>query len=456
MDTDTINFNEATVTYTAFIQQYHDEYNESSKPPPHSKRKTSPVVVSDEDDKSPPRTRQAQKKKQKAATPSRKEKGSGSSKLTSPGDKVSSEESPLKGGSNAFVVESHNSSPDNILTKDDVGKSHVLSPVIEDAQPLATIIPSTAVEGSQSTDDSPPTHKSEKADQQCSSSNNAAGHPTGSEDTLSDQDVMEETSKLTTEVPRETTTFGTIVSPETTSTPAPTKPTPSELERLKQTDPLCFLKAMMDIDNTSPSEFKTSPVVQPESGHKEDTFVLLRQIKEKFFETNLVETLSKDPIKSHSLNQLLKKVDLLLVSKEVSEVIILLGSLIEQLQANILRKHNVDEQLTAKMASHNSSWKSAIDATKQGEALKLKYSKNQKAYDECEKSINSWKQEIKLLEEKIKEAESRKATLQQSSEQELTEVARLGIQHFEAAQKMVPEIDELKKQRALIELRMIE
>src|SRR3954471_22812028 len=28
MDTDTINFNEATFTYTAFIQKYHDENNE--------------------------------------------------------------------------------------------------------------------------------------------------------------------------------------------------------------------------------------------------------------------------------------------------------------------------------------------------------------------------------------------------------------------------------------------
>ncbi|XP_058774763.1 uncharacterized protein LOC131649034 [Vicia villosa] len=288
-----------------------DKKTTSSKPPPHSKRKTSPVVVSDEDDKSPPRTRQAQKKKQKAATPSRKEKGSGSSKLTSPGDKVSSEESPLKGGSNAFVVESHNSSPDNILTKDDVGtatsdlksftlnidldklqgKSHVLSPVIEDAQPLATIIPSTAVEGSHSTDDSPPTHKSEKADQQCSGSNNAAGHPTGSEDTLSEQDVREETSKLTTVVSHETTTFGTIVSPETTSTPAPTKPTPSELEELKQTDPLSFLKAMMDIDNTSPSELKTSPAVQPESGiqHFEAARKLVPEIDELKKQRALIE-----------------------------------------------------------------------------------------------------------------------------------------------------------------------
>ncbi|XP_058741520.1 uncharacterized protein LOC131613900 [Vicia villosa] len=227
-----------------------DKKPTSSKPPPHSKRKASQVVVSDDDDKSPPRTRQTQKKRQKAVTPSGKEKGSGSSKLTSPGEKddVGTDTSDLK----AFTL---SMDLDNLQ-----GKSHVLSPVVEDAQPLATIIPSTAVEESHSTDDSPPTHKSEKANQQCSGSNNAAGHPTGSKDTLSKQDVMEETSKLATEIVK--------------------------------------------------------------------------------------------------------------------------------------------------------------------------------------------------LEEKIEEDESRKATIQRSSEQELTEIARLGIQHFEAAQKLVPEIEELKKQRALIELRM--
>ncbi|XP_058755341.1 uncharacterized protein LOC131628527 [Vicia villosa] len=89
----------------------------TSKPPVHSKRKDSQTAVLDDEDKSPPRTRQGHKKRQKTVTPSGKEKGSGSSKITSPADKVSSEESPLKGGSNVLVVESHNSSPDNIPTK---------------------------------------------------------------------------------------------------------------------------------------------------------------------------------------------------------------------------------------------------------------------------------------------------------------------------------------------------
>src|SRR3954463_12076681 len=106
------------------------------------------------------------------------------------------------------------------------------------------------------------------------------------------------------------------------------------------------------------------------------------------------------------------------------------------------------------MASHDSSWNSAMDATKQGEALKLKHSENQKAFDDYEKKINSWKQEIKVLEGKIKEAESCQAAIQKSNQQDLLEVVQLGIKHFETAQKLVPEIERLKKQRALIELRM--
>ncbi|XP_058769266.1 uncharacterized protein LOC131643128 [Vicia villosa] len=93
----------------------------NSKPPVGSKRQVSSTVVSDDEDKSPPRTRQGHRKRQKAITPSGKEKGLGSSKVASPSDKASSEESPLKTASNAFVVESHNSSPDNIPPKDDTG-----------------------------------------------------------------------------------------------------------------------------------------------------------------------------------------------------------------------------------------------------------------------------------------------------------------------------------------------
>src|SRR3954470_2226634 len=334
--------------------------------------------------------------------------------------------------------------------------SHILSPVLEDVTPLATINTASPVEGSHSTDDSPPIRKDACMGEegQFLGEDNAAVPSTGSEDTVSDQGVAEETSKLIETDPCGNSNFKTVVIPETTPLPTSTIPTPSELEQLKQTDPLSFLKAMMNIDNTSILTSEASPTVQAKSGDKEDISSLLHQIKDSFFETNLVEFLSKDSMKCDGLKQLLKKVDLLLVPKEVSDVIVLLGSLLDQLQANILRQNNVNEQLAAKMASHSSSWKAATEATNKGDALRLERLKNQEEYDECEKKIQSWKQEIMKLKEKIQEAESRQATIQQTNDQEIAEVARLGIQHFEAAQKLVPEIEELKRQRALLELSM--
>ncbi|XP_058744010.1 uncharacterized protein LOC131616644 [Vicia villosa] len=375
-------------------------------------------------------------------------------------------------------MESHNSSPDNIPTKDDAGtatsdlkasslhidldklrgvsqhESHVLSPVLEDNQPLATIIPTASSEESHSNDEYPPTHQDETMEEnpQCSNSGNVAGQPTGSEDTISEQDAAEETSKLATPGSNEISNLGTTVSPVTTSKQAPAMPTPSELEQLKKTDPVSFLKTMMSIDNAS--SLGTSSTVLAGTGDKDDITKLLHQIREKFFETNLVEALSKDSTKYYGLNNLMKKVDLLLVPVEISEVIVLLSSLIEQLQSNLLRKRDIDGQLTAKMTSHSSSWEAANDATKRVETLKLERLKNQREYEECETNIKAWKKEIEQLKGKIKDAQSRQVEIQKTNQDELTEVAQSGIRHFETAQQLVPEIEELKRQRALIERHM--
>src|SRR4051812_15848365 len=335
-------------------------------------------------------------------------------------------------------------------------KTHVLSPVFEDVRPIATILPNEQIEESHSTDESPPTHqdKNLEEDHPFSGSDNVNQQSHDNEDSASEKDAMEETSQPEKPDSQGTSIRDAKTTPETTSTPAPAKPTPSELEQLKQTDPLGFLKAIMNVNTSSLSEPDVSPAVTADSSDKEDIPSLLRQIKERFFGVNLVDVLNRDPVKSHNLKQLLKKVDLLQVSPEVSEMIVLLGSLLEQLQANILRKQNVEKELSETVASHDSSWNSAVEATKKGEALRLKHSENQKAIDDYEKKINSWKQEIKALKGKIKEAKSSQAALKKSNHQDLLQVVQSGIKHFETAQKLVPEIEKLKKQRALIELRM--
>src|SRR4051812_12249191 len=128
--------------------------------------------------------------------------------------------------------------------------------------------------------------------------------------------------------------------------------TSAELERLKNTHPVSFLKAMMNAENVSPIRVEPSSNILAESDKGNDIPNLLRQIKKKFFETDLSEVLSKDSTSCFGLNNLLKKVDLLLVSKEVSQVIVSLSSLVDQLQADTLRKQDVDEQLNTKVTSH--------------------------------------------------------------------------------------------------------
>src|SRR3954466_16297315 len=88
-------------------------------------------------------------------------------------------------------------------------KTHVLSPVFEDVRPIATILPNEPVEESQSTDDSPVNHqdKNLEEDHPFSGSDNVNLQIHNSEDTGSDQDAMEETSKPDSPAPQTVTPF---------------------------------------------------------------------------------------------------------------------------------------------------------------------------------------------------------------------------------------------------------
>src|SRR3954469_12050665 len=150
-------------------------------------------------------------------------------------------------------------------------QTHVLSPVFEDVRPIATILPNEPIEESQSTDESPLTHqdKNLEEDHPFSGSDNVNPQSHDNEDTASEKDAMEETSQPEKQDLQGTSTLDAKTIPETTSTPAPAKPTPSELEQLKQTDPLGFLKAIMHVNNSSLSAPDVSPAVTVESADKE-------------------------------------------------------------------------------------------------------------------------------------------------------------------------------------------
>src|SRR3954465_3947496 len=183
------------------------------------------------------------------------------------------------------------------ITDTSRAKTHVLSPVFEDVRPIATILPNEPIEESQTTDESPPTHQGKdlEEDHPFSGSDNVNQQSHGNKDSASEKDAMEEISQPNKPISQGTSTPDAKAIPETMSMPAPAKPTPSELEQLKQTDPLGFLKAIMNVQTPSSSDLNVSPAATADSSDKEDIPSLLRQIKERFFGVNLVDVLNRDP-----------------------------------------------------------------------------------------------------------------------------------------------------------------
>lgn len=132
--------------------------------------------------------------------------------------------------------------------------------------------------------------------------------------------------------------FGTITHPTTTSTITPQKFSQDELDNLKETNTVGFLKAMMNARSSSSEKGGTSLTISGDKPVEPTSQSLLRQIKEKVFDNNMIQAINDSVNSCFGLKDLLKKVDVLSVSGEVSQVLITLGFLIDQLQSDQLRK----------------------------------------------------------------------------------------------------------------------
>lgn len=68
------------------------------------------------------------------------------------------------------------------------------------------------------------------------------------------------------------------------------------------------------------------------------SYSLLRQIKEKFFNVDLIQAIREDTTICFGFKNLLKKVDVINTYEEVSQVLISLSFLLYQLQFDYVRK----------------------------------------------------------------------------------------------------------------------
>ncbi|XP_058751062.1 uncharacterized protein LOC131624092 [Vicia villosa] len=219
------------------------------------------TVESDGEDCSPPHIKLITKKRQKASIPLVREKESGTSKPTASSGKNSSDEQlPKTVGAN-HVVESHNSSPDNIPSKK---PPSVTAPILSDND-SDDILKNTQnidhVEDNRSNDSSPdisPANQDVDMEEHPQLSNIDEGDEQSAEGTKTDpmdEDKTQDEASSQLKIRKEKTKpFGTVTVHTTISTKTPPLSSQAELESLKATDPAGVLKTMMSARSSSSSK----------------------------------------------------------------------------------------------------------------------------------------------------------------------------------------------------------
>lgn len=123
-------------------------------------------------------------------------------------------------------------------------------------------------------------------------------------------------------------TFGMVTRPMTTSTTTPRNFSQAELVDLKAKNPAYFLKAMMNATSSSSEKGGTSSTIFWGKPVEKSSKSILLQIKEKLFGIDLIQSMNDNVNVCFGLKDLMKKVDVLSVSGEVSKLLIALGFLL--------------------------------------------------------------------------------------------------------------------------------
>lgn len=132
-----------------------------------------------------------------------------------------------------------------------------------------------------------------------------------------------------------------------------------KLVELKSKSPVDFLKAILKTKSNLASRDGNSSTTSGSTINEPNARNLLHQIKARIFDIDLVAALRKDASLLFTLKNLLKKVDLLNISPKVSQVLISLSALLDQINAELLRGHATSHKLHTSIKEHGSFWEAA-------------------------------------------------------------------------------------------------
>ena len=227
-----------------------------------------------------------------------------------------------------------------------------------------------------------------------------------------------------------------------------------DLEILKQTDPVSYLNAIIE----SKSSSDTSQEIPTLSGKSTETSPLddaLAKVKAQFFKRDLMKTLEGDPTAPSCLKEVLNAVDFEAVAPEISDLIMELHSMIDQVSADYRRQRTFNSQLEVLHGKSSSAWTAVSDSTSRIAELSKQKASAQERVDAIERENVSFRAQIAEIEAKINAntvlQEEILSTIPDAESQ--TEIKQ-GLEFAERAQSLDAQIAKLEQEKSWCKKRL--
>lgn len=170
---------------------------------------------------------------------------------------------------------------------------------------------------------------------------------------------------------------------------------------------------------------------------------VLQKLKQKAFDTDIIQLLESDTSAPYGIKDLLKQIDIMHASPEVTDLIMDLGLLIDCVVVDLNRIREALNKIQNKSDTQTAEWEAATKSIAKSMELEKASEKNKMEVEAYDRNIEPWEQKIKELQTNIVKAKECKEELLKLDEDELAKEVQIGMHHVERAQRLGKEIDNL-------------
>lgn len=180
----------------------------------------------------------------------------------------------------------------------------------------------------------------------------------------------------------------------------------------------------------------------------------LSKIKEKIFKGDLFLLFPIDPSAPLSLKDLLRQVNMLDVSPNVANIILELGTMIEQVIEDNKLLPQITKEIEQKSGVEATAWDATSEFTNKALELEETKKKNQAEIENHDCGIASWEVQIRELQAKITEAKECKDELLKFDDASMAKDLDFGLEFVEKARQLEAELTTLRLKQSLCEKRL--